>query len=1039
MKTLAVLGIFALLVTALLFDVLVGDNILLTDNPYLYKPWSHNADVEDLTRKAGRVDSFRLFLPWRVELSRAIRAGRLPLWSPDVYGGTPFLAEPQARVLYPPSVFLALADPLDAMGYDIAIHILIALVGMYLFLRAIATPPGAMIGAVAYGLSSCFFAHMVHPTAIASAAWLPFYFYAFERARKHAACGTLLLAGFLTLGFLGCHPQVYLLTVAGLVLYAVYTAMEDLIAGMPRRAFSDLRILGLAGFLTLLVAAVQLVPFLELMGNSTGLSGEGQPPLRSLNVNPLVFLSAIFPNLFGNPVEGTRWIGALPAVGGFYKRSLLAYCGVGGVLTAICSVFFARYSRHIRAVLLLLAVTLCLAISSPVLRAVNSLSPLPGSAGLGRFFVLICFGLAALAGMGYSAMSSPDHGESRRRAMFFVTCIVVLVLVILATLVFSGQTLLDRMVQTVQGTVGEIREDRTSNVFLSWLGSDPEKWLAYEIRQVAMGLAFAVISLILLVLSSRLARVKRFRSGLAVAFLAALAIELGLAARSYYVSQPRESIFETEGISRLQEAVGREGRWRIMNLDGRRGVFTTNTNMIFGISSLQGNYRLKPAGISDAVLIRRGGRELGSVRIDKASDFDNSIPSLMSVRFMPAQALPPALLASPILRAIGRESDRVSGLRLIRAGEEERLAFSLGGGDSVALDVRLPAARWLDFAVAVWTEGEGGCDSVVVSIVCGTGAGRADLVARYDLTGDAGRWHRMRMDMSGVGAGPGRVFLRSRLRGGAPDSKVRIAWSQLELVAGDCETIPTDRGYEIIPSRPGLPVSLKIASQAAEVPLEILEDGRRGPTRWVDFSGSSGLRHITFALGEVTTSRIHLESDSSFTVTACKNVHAGRDWLPGFELWHDRDMLIFENLLAVKKGICVTRESITVIEDNGRRICHLDDIENLAAVECGECSIVSYEPELVDLDVLAVEDCYLVFQDTYFPGWEARIDGQPTEIMMTGHGVRAVEIEAGKHDVIFEFKPGSFRLGLALSSLGLILGVLYAWRGRRRGSSPTKT
>ena len=46
---------------------------------------------------------------------------------------------------------------------------------------------------------------------------------------------------------------------------------------------------------------------------------------------------------------------------------------------------------------------------------------------------------------------------------------------------------------------------------------------------------------------------------------------------------------------------------------------------------------------------------------------------------------------------------------------------------------------------------------------------------------------------------------------------------------------------------------------------------------------------------------------------------------------------------------------------------------------------------------------FLVFADTYCPGWRATADGQPTEVLVSNHAFRANQLDQGKHTMVFGY------------------------------------
>jgi len=75
-----------------------------------------------------------------------------------------------------------------------------------------------------------------------------------------------------------------------------------------------------------------------------------------------------------------------------------------------------------------------------------------------------------------------------------------------------------------------------------------------------------------------------------------------------------------------------------------------------------------------------------------------------------------------------------------------------------------------------------------------------------------------------------------------------------------------------------------------------------------------------------------------------------------------------------------------------------------------------------------------VLADSWYPGWKAYLDSNPTPIFPVDLAFRGVEIGAGNHQVIFEYKPDSLRLGLYITAAALIavlLGMRNAFRFHR--------
>ncbi len=85
--------------------------------------------------------------------------------------------------------------------------------------------------------------------------------------------------------------------------------------------------------------------------------------------------------------------------------------------------------------------------------------------------------------------------------------------------------------------------------------------------------------------------------------------------------------------------------------------------------------------------------------------------------------------------------------------------------------------------------------------------------------------------------------------------------------------------------------------------------------------------------------------------------------------------------------------------------------------------IISYRPTKVVIQTSSQTNQLLFLSDTYYPGWQATIDGQPTSILRADLAFRAIPVPAGQHKIIMTYFPDSFRNGLLIAAAALILSL----------------
>jgi uncharacterized membrane protein YfhO len=94
--------------------------------------------------------------------------------------------------------------------------------------------------------------------------------------------------------------------------------------------------------------------------------------------------------------------------------------------------------------------------------------------------------------------------------------------------------------------------------------------------------------------------------------------------------------------------------------------------------------------------------------------------------------------------------------------------------------------------------------------------------------------------------------------------------------------------------------------------------------------------------------------------------------------------------------------------------------------------VVSYEPELVALNVTLDAPGVLVLADTWYPGWQATVDGEPAALLRANYLYRAVLLPAGQHSVQFEYRPATLGRGAGISLAAVLVLVVVGVAGVRK-------
>ncbi|MCX6044834.1 MAG: YfhO family protein [Chloroflexi bacterium] len=290
-------------------------------------------------------DILLYFYPYRDYASAMLRAWQLPLWNPYSFLGVPFLANPQAAVLYPLHWPLSWLSVTKQVYWSAAFHTWLLGMGGYFLLRRwqVSAWAGLMGGLVLAG--SGFYGGLIgHLNQMNGAAWLPwallildfsphFYPNAVLRQLKAAIPLIIIFGLAVALMVLAGHTQTAYINLFGIGVWTLWPAVANL-RKINRSTLSAavaahgmrLLVFGLGSGLGLLLSAAQLLPTLELSSLGFRSGGLTYAVASSFSLKPLSLPFTLL------PTYGLINLGGVFGVEGYTE--FVAYVGLVGILLA---------------------------------------------------------------------------------------------------------------------------------------------------------------------------------------------------------------------------------------------------------------------------------------------------------------------------------------------------------------------------------------------------------------------------------------------------------------------------------------------------------------------------------------------------------------------------------------------------------------------------------------------------------------------------------------------------------------------------------
>jgi hypothetical protein len=350
-----------LLPCLLLYPLFFGGCLLPANLLKDVYPWRSGNPQDLVPWNVLQFDGITQFYPWRLFAAETWRSGYVPLWNPHQFCGTPFLANGQSAVLYPPNLLFLLMPVKYAFGWSDVIHLAFTGVTAALFFRRAGgcSHWGSTIGGVCWQLSTWQISWLTLPTFLDTSSWLPSallttYFLVKRRSVNRAALLAVIIAMMMLAGHLQIAFYCLLLTVA----YGLF-----LLVSLRLSWRQWITPIFAVVVLTFLLTAAQILPTVELSRlsprSNSGASAVGYAAYTQ-NAMPLEQLAGLFiPGLFGHPQFGTYWE-RTP-----YPENA-GYVGVVGSALALIAVCRKKLPAQLVFFAIVALVALMIAVGSPL-------------------------------------------------------------------------------------------------------------------------------------------------------------------------------------------------------------------------------------------------------------------------------------------------------------------------------------------------------------------------------------------------------------------------------------------------------------------------------------------------------------------------------------------------------------------------------------------------------------------------------------------------------------------------------------------------
>ncbi len=915
-------------------------------------------------------DSWSYSILLRMLLGQMIAQGILPLWNPFTFAGMPLLASVQPGVLYPPNWIFAVFSPGVAINVVVITTYHIALIGSYLYARALNLGRmAALVTGLTFAFSGFMISHLEQVNYIAALVWLPWILLILEKLAKSASWGeswrvASLGAVIIALHFFAGLPQAtFQIVLIGFpYFFYLLIAKENRISDWRAKwRFAAATIaMTICGAL---LSAIQFLPTreLQLQGERAAITYGAfaifsMPPRRLLSFVMPFFFGGAFPQFYRVTGWDYWWL----------HKYIHGYIGIVTFLLIAFALIVQRSRRIIWfwAGVALIAMILAFGDYLPfaIHRFLYHVPVYNLFRAPYRHIYEFTFAMSVLAGFGMDSLSRSQNA-GRRRALLYSSILVTIVFGVVGVVYrfFTGG-LGSSLPVPFNGNALTNPEFLTPLIFLLsgigalWFHMGRRTSLSGAVVLILLALDLALFGWFTYWRTNSYELVERLKDPPAVKAIKEREADLNSFRIFSYAVNPYNQNYENLCHANLAIARGLQSAIGYDPMRLSRVAAMTGDSDIFGMINDQNVFDARNQGINllNVKYLLRERKNLNTVNIDQAITIDG-------IRF----------------------SGDLAEMKFGRGIKRELEANGASASELAVISTMTDSAHIAD-------------NTIVAKITLYTSDDR-----RIELQLLAGRdtaeWAYDRPDVRAIIKHSRARVVESWNGEGFQGHRylARLSFPRAEITRVEMKYLGQDGGLVI--TRASLYDAISGLSSPVESALLPNERWRRLAS-FGEVDLYENLRVLPRAW--FVNRLIPLPDQEALRVIQHGTLADGTVFNPA-----EVALLAQEDGAGARAGSVIGRSP------------------------GDEVKVVSYGPQQIVLATSNQQAGFLVLSEVYYRGWEARVDGTPVPVERINYTLRGVEVPPGKHRIEFTFRSPSFRSGAMISVFGaalLIIGMIVS-------------